>query len=121
MTLVGSKKMVVFDDMEATEKVRVYDKGADIKPGVASYADSIMMRVGDIWIPRIPGGEPLALECDHFLDAINNDTEPLSDGDDGLRVVRVLEAGTASLAQGGGPVAIEQAAGERRVRAEARR
>ncbi len=120
-TIVGSKKMVVFDDMEATEKIRVYDKGADIKPGVESYVDSIMVRVGDIWIPKISGGEPLALECDHFLAAVRNDTEPLTDGPDGLRVVRVLEAGTASLAQGGVPVAIAQGSGERRLRARSRR
>ncbi len=121
MTIVGSKKMVVFDDMEATEKIRVYDKGVDIKPDVESFAESITVRIGDIWIPKIPSGEPLALECEHFLSAIANDTEPLSDGHDGLRVVRVLEAGAASLAQGGVPVAIAQGPGERRVRAESRR
>jgi predicted dehydrogenase len=120
MTIVGSKKMVVFDDMETTEKVRVYDKGADVKSGVESYVESIMVRVGDIWIPKIPSGEPLALECEHFLAAISNDTEPLSDGHDGLRVVRILEAGTASLAQGGVPVAIGPGPGEQPVRAEAR-
>jgi predicted dehydrogenase len=103
MTLVGSKKMVVFDDMEASEKVRVYDKGVDVQKSV-DYVQSITLRTGDILIPKIPAGEPLRTECQHFLDAIENDTAPRSDGADGVRVVKVLEAGSASLARDGEPV-----------------
>ena len=103
VTLVGSKKMVVFDDMAAAEKIRVYDKGAEVK-GVSSYSEAITLRTGDILIPKIPAGEPLRAECEHFIDAIANDTTPRSDGADGLRVVKVLEAGAASLAAGGAPV-----------------
>lgn len=109
ITLVGSRKMVVFDDMEASEKIRVYDKGADVKQGVESYAEAITLRTGDILIPKIPATEPLSLECRHFLDCIREDRRPRSDGPDGLRVVRVLEAGSESLARGGAPVQIPRA------------
>jgi predicted dehydrogenase len=103
VTLVGSQKMVVFDDMEAAEKMRVYDKGATVK-SVNSYAEAVTLRTGDILIPKIPGGEPLKTECLHFIDSIVNDTVPRSDGHDGLRVVKILEAGSESLASGGKPV-----------------
>ena len=80
ITLVGAKKMVVFDDMAAAEKIRIYDKGAEVKDSVDSYAEAITLRTGDITIPKIPGGEPLATECLHFLDAIaHNTTPPLHD------------------------------------------
>jgi len=106
VTLVGEHKMVVFDDMEATEKVRIYDKGADVRRGVESYVEAITLRNGDILIPRVAPGEPLRIECQHFVDCIVNDLSPRSDGMDGLRVVRVLEAGSLSLAQGGEPVSL---------------
>ena len=106
VTLVGSHKMVVFDDMEAAEKIRVYDKGAEVRRTVESYVEAISLRTGDILIPKVPGGEPLYLECRHFIEAIQNDTTPRSDGADGLRVVKVLEAGSASLARGGEPVTL---------------
>ncbi len=104
VTLVGAKKMVVFDDMSAAEKVRIYDKGADVKHDVDNYADAITMRTGDILIPKVQGGEPLGMECKHFIDSILNSTTPRSDGHDGLRVVRALEAGSRSLALGGVPI-----------------
>ncbi len=106
MTLVGSQKMVTFDDMAAAEKVRIYDKGADVKAGVESFAEAISLRVGDITIPKLAGGEPLRTECQHFVDCVREGKAPRSDGLDGLRVVQVLEAGSESLRQGGAPVAI---------------
>jgi len=105
VTLVGSEKMVVFDDMDASEKIRVYDKGAVVK-SVNSYVEAITLRTGDVLIPRIPGGEPLRVECQHFIDCVAGDTAPRSDGADGVRVVKALEAGSASLAAGGEPVAL---------------
>jgi predicted dehydrogenase len=105
VTLVASDKMVVFDDMEASEKVRIYDKGAEIKT-VNSYVEAITLRTGDVLIPRIPSQEPLSLECQHFLDAIIKDQPVRSDGVDGLRVVKVLEAGAKSLAAGGRTVGL---------------
>lgn len=105
MTVVGSEKMVVFDDMEASEKVRVCDKGAAIKHDIStSYAEVISLRFGDIIIPKVPSGEPLALECRHFIDCVLDGTPVRSDGIDGLRVVRVLEAGQKSLKSDGQPV-----------------
>jgi predicted dehydrogenase len=106
VTLVGSQKMVVFDDMEATEKLRIYDKGADVRTGVENYAEAITLRTGDILIPKIATSEPLQAECQHFLDCIVDDVAPRSDGLDGLRVVKVLEAGSASLLQAGAPVSL---------------
>ena len=105
MTVVGSEKMVTFDDMEATEKIRMYDKGAAIKHDITtSYADIISLRFGDIVIPKVPGGEPLALECEHFIDCVLDGKPIRSDGVDGLRVVRVLEAGQKSLKSNGEPI-----------------
>ncbi|NIA21579.1 MAG: Gfo/Idh/MocA family oxidoreductase [Anaerolineaceae bacterium] len=104
MTLVGTKKMATFDDMEPNEKIRVYDKSADVSSGSVGYADAISLRQGDIHIPLVKGGEPLRDECRHFLDSIAGDTTPLSDGRDGLRVVKVLEAASRSLAAGGAPI-----------------
>ncbi len=106
VTLVGDKKMVVFDDMDASEKIRIYDKGADVKLGVDSYVEAVTLRIGDILLPQVPVKEPLMLECQHFVDCIANGQCPRSDGADGLRVVKVLEAGSESLARGGQPVSI---------------
>ncbi len=109
VTLVGEQKMVVFDDMEATEKIRIYDKGAEVRRSVESYVEAITLRNGDILIPHIASGEPLRVECQHFIDCVKNDTKPRSDGEDGLRVVRVLEAGSLSLLRGGEPVGLDVA------------
>ncbi len=105
MTVVGSEKMVTFDDMETTEKIRMYDKGAAIKHDITtSYAEIISLRFGDIVIPKIPSGEPLAIECKHFVDCVLDGLPIRSDGIDGMRVVRVLEAGQKSLKNNGQPV-----------------
>ena len=104
MTVVGSEKMVTFDDMEGTEKIRIYDKAAAIKQDANTYADIISLRFGDIVIPKVPSGEPLGLECSHFVDCVLDDKPILSDGADGLRVVRVLEAGQKSLKSEGKPI-----------------
>ena len=108
MTVVGSEKMVTFDDMEASEKVRIWDKGAAVKKETdASYPEIISLRFGDIVIPKIAGSEPLSLECAHFVDCVLDDKPPKSDGLDGLRVVQILEAGQKSLKNSGGPVKLE--------------
>lgn len=93
MVVVGSKKMLVFDDMQASEKLRIYDKGANLTRGGSATAamQAISVRHGEICIPSISGGEPLDIETRHFVDAVLNDTTPRSDGYDGLRVVRILE------------------------------
>jgi predicted dehydrogenase len=88
-TVVGSRRMATFDDMDLERKVTVYDKGFDEDMG--SYGEYIT-RSGDIWSPRIGNREPLRLECEHFVEAIRTGQAPRSDGEAGLRVVRVLEA-----------------------------
>ncbi len=109
MTVVGPEKMVTFDDMEATEKIRIYDKGAAVRHDITtSYADIISLRFGDIVIPKIPGGEPLSLECEHFIEGVLDNRPIRSDGTDGLRVVQVLEAGQKSLKNQGTPVSPEE-------------
>jgi predicted dehydrogenase len=91
MVLVGSEKMLVFDDMQATEKIRIFDKSACLEGGADGAMNPISVRHGDIVIPRVSAREPLAIETEHFIQSILEDTQPRSDGRDGLRVVRILE------------------------------
>jgi len=98
--------MVTFDDVAPREKLRVYDKGADRQPGYANYAELISMREGDIWIPSIQMTEPLLIECQHFVDSVRDRSEPLTPGQQGLDVVRVLCAGQESIALDGAPVSL---------------
>jgi predicted dehydrogenase len=104
ITLVGSQKMAVFDDGEATEKLRIYDKGAHVNTDYNSFAEYVGLRFGDITMPYIKSAEPLRLECLHFLDCVRRRVQPRSDGLDGLAVVRVLEAAEQSLKRRGEPV-----------------
>lgn len=106
-TIVGARKMVTFDDGDSTEKVRIYDKGADVGLNYETYGEAITLRSGDIVIPRIESVEPLKVECGHFVDCVLQSRVARSDGADGLRVVRVLEAGQRSLETGGAPVALD--------------
>lgn len=104
VTVVGSRKMAVLDDVASTEKVRLYDKGVEIQPGEARYAnyvEAMSIRTGDIEIPRIDMQEPLRLECQHFIDCIRTGQTPRSDGRNGLAVVRLLTAAQQSLRQNG--------------------
>jgi len=110
MTVVGSSQMAVFDDMDPMEKLRIYDKGVEFPNGDFSSRDAALsLRVGDIFIPKIEPLEPLRIECQHFIDCVNNGARPLTDGIDGLQVVRVLEAAERSLNMGGVPVAVNGA------------
>ena len=99
MVVVGSEKMLVFDDMQPTEKIRVFEKKALVSGSASGAIDAIAVRHGDILSPHIPTGEPLAIEVAHFIDAILNNTTPRSDGHDGLRVVRILEEVDRKLRQ----------------------
>ena len=106
LTIVGSKKMVVFDDLESTEKLRIYDKSAQHATDYNTFAEYITLRFGDITIPHVKVDEPLQLECQHFLDCVRERRQPLTDGRNGLRVVKVLEAAQRSLEKNGAPVPI---------------
>ena len=106
LTVVGAKKMVVFDDMEPREKLRIYDKGVDRPPEYGSYGESLAIREGDIFIPKIPNVEPLAAELGHFVRVARGEEAPRAGAEDGVRVVRVLEAASRSLAGGGAPMTL---------------
>jgi predicted dehydrogenase len=102
ITIVGSRKMVVYDDVEPLEKLKVYDKGVDKPEHTDTYGEfQLSYRYGNITIPQIPAQEPLRLECAHFAESILRKQTPRSDGHSGLRVVKVLERAQASLSDGG--------------------
>ncbi|MCY4159007.1 MAG: Gfo/Idh/MocA family oxidoreductase [Bacteroidetes bacterium] len=105
VTLVGSKKMAVIDEMSSAEKVRIYDKGVNT-PEYVGFAESMTMRVGDINIPNIRMSEPLRLECSHFIDCIRTGKTPRSDASNGLAVVRLLDAAQKSLLSGGAKIPV---------------
>lgn len=103
MTVVGSKKMLVYDDIDNEGRLKIYDKGVDrLVSDKNPYGEYQMkLRAGDIVIPKLELYEPLAKECEHFVDCIVNNKNPDTDGENGLRVVKVLEAAQRSLKQNG--------------------
>jgi predicted dehydrogenase len=104
-TVVGAKRMAVFDDIEVTEKLRIYDNYAEVPPA-ATYGEAIQVRFGDILIPRVETSEPLKVECQHFVECVRTRRKPLTDSRSGIRVVRILEAAQRSLEHDGTPVSI---------------
>jgi predicted dehydrogenase len=105
ITIVGSKKMVVFDDMEASEKLKIYDKGVG-STSYSTYGEYLSLRFGDITIPSIKMVEPLRAEAEHFIQCIESRKEPKTGGLDGLKVVKILMAAQESLKGKGLPVAL---------------
>ncbi len=113
-TVVGAKKMALFDDMEPSEKLKIYDRGVDPAAGeFVDFARSLTVRQGDVWIPKLDGAEPLRLECRHFVECVRTRKTPRTDGRDGLRVVKVLAAAQASLEARGAPVRLDALEGTR--------
>jgi len=109
MTFVGSKKMLVYDDIEPNEKVKIYDKRVEKPPHYDTFGEfHHSYHYGDIYSPYIKQDEPLKIECQHFLDCIKTGTPPLSGANQSLRVVQVLEAASESLKNGGGKVELER-------------
>jgi predicted dehydrogenase len=106
-TIVGSKKMAVVDDMEPSEKLRIYDKGFTAQKEYASYGEALAIRGGSVVSPYIKMVEPLKLESQHFIDCIRTEKTPLTDGADGLRVTRVLEAAQISLKEFGRRISLD--------------
>jgi len=105
MTIVGSKQMIVYDDVSANEKIKVFDARVDRPPHYDTFAEfQYAYHYGDIYIPHINQEEPLKTECQHFLDCIKSGEKSLTSGEKGLEVVRILEASSESLKQGGGPI-----------------
>jgi len=101
MTVVGKKKMAVFDDTDPVEKIKIFDKGVETPFTYSNYGEALTLRFGDIFAPNIEMAEPLRLECRHFVDCILEKKQPITDVSFGLDVVRVLDAAQQSLKQSG--------------------
>ncbi|MGA2863551.1 MAG: Gfo/Idh/MocA family oxidoreductase [Verrucomicrobiota bacterium] len=105
MTIVGSKRMIVYDDVAPLEKIRIFDARVERPPHYDTFAEfQYAYHYGDMYAPHIKQEEPLKVECQHFLECIQTGQTPLSSGTRGLEVVKVLEASSASLRQDGNPV-----------------
>jgi predicted dehydrogenase len=104
-TLIGgSSKMIVYDDLEPSEKIKIYDKGITLNEPDGVYKMLVGYRTGDMWAPQLSTTEALRAEAKHFADSIENGTKPLTDGQAGLNIVRILEAAAESLRNRGQPV-----------------
>jgi len=105
MTIVGSRRMIVYDDVAPLEKIRIFDARVESPPHYDTFAEfQYAYHYGDMYVPYIKQEEPLKTECQHFLDCVKHGTPPLTDGKQGLELVRILEASTKSLERGGAPV-----------------
>jgi predicted dehydrogenase len=105
MTIVGTRRMVVYDDLQTHEKIKIYDVRVERPPHYDTFADfHYSYHYGDSYIPHLKQEEPLKTECQHFLDCIEKGTQPLTGGNEGLELVRILEAASNSLKNHGAPV-----------------
>jgi predicted dehydrogenase len=101
-TLIGGKdKMLVWNDLEADEKIKIYDKGVEMTSREGVYDLLVSYRSGDVWAPKVEQTEALRVELGYFLDCINKSEAPINDGEAGLRIVRLLEAADQSLKERG--------------------
>ncbi|WAK00581.1 Gfo/Idh/MocA family protein [Methylobacter sp. YRD-M1] len=106
--LGGSKKMISYDDLEPSEKIKIYDKGVSFTDDPQKiYQMRVGYRTGDMWAPQLDTTEALRVEGEHFVDCIENDKVPLTDGSLGLRVVELIEAATRSMNERGRAVKIK--------------
>jgi len=105
MTIVGTRRMIVYDDVQTNEKIRIYDTRVERPPHHDTFAEfHYSYHYGDMYIPYLKQEEPLRGECQHFLECIEKGIEPLTSGHKGLDLVRILEAASASLKEQGAPV-----------------
>jgi len=105
MTIVGTRRMIVYDDLQTHEKIKIYDVRVERPPHYDTFADfHYSYHYGDSYIPHLKQEEPLKIECQHFLDCIEKGTQPLTGGNEGLELVRILEAASNSLKNHGAPV-----------------
>ena len=113
-TMIGaSQKMIVYDDVEVTEKVRVYDKGISVAPNLESlHQINVSYRTGDMWAPNVPVTEALQVEAEHVIECIEKGVQPITGASAGLRVVRILEAASRSMKQRGMPVELAVGRGQ---------
>ena len=120
MTIVGSKRMVVYDDVAQQEKIRIFDARVERPPHYDTFAEfHYAYHYGDTYAPYLKQEEPLKSECQHFLDCIGESKRPLSCGVRGMELVKILEASSASLRQGGSRIPFVHDGGARDVRAGA--
>jgi predicted dehydrogenase len=119
MTIVGSKRMIVYDDVAQLEKIRIFDVRVERPPHYDTFAEfHYAYHYGDVYVPYIKQEEPLKTECQHFLDCIRENKAPLSNGAQGLEMVRILEASSLSLKQHGSAVRLDQVASLRNQMAD---
>jgi hypothetical protein len=105
MTIVGSRRMVVYDDVAQNDKIKVFDARVETPPHYDTFADfHYAYHYGDVYVPYIKQEEPLKVECQHFLDCISRRATPISGGEQGLELVKILEASSQSLKQKGAAV-----------------
>lgn len=105
MTIVGTRRMIIYDDLQTIEKIRIYDVRVERPPHYDTFAEfQYSYHYGDSYIPHIKQEEPLRGECQHFLDCIERGERPVSDGRQGLELVKILEAASASLKAQGAPI-----------------
>ena len=110
-TLIGgSRKMIVYDDVEATDKVKVYDRGITISNSIANaHQLRIGYRAGDMWAPHLAAKEALQTEAEHFIECVSSGRSPISNGRSGLQVIEILEAASRSIAAQGEPIQLANA------------
>jgi len=107
MTIVGSKRMIVYDDVAQIEKIKIYDARVERPPHYDTFGEfHYAYHYGDMYVPYLKQEEPLKSECQHFLDCIREGISPLTNGRQGLELVRILESSSLSLKQGGAPVSL---------------
>ncbi len=105
MIIVGSKRMIVYNDTEPLEKIKIYDKRVERPPHYDTFAEfHYSYHYGDMYVPYIKQTEPLKVETQHFLDCIREGSKPITSGLEGRQVIQVLEASTESLKNGGSRV-----------------
>jgi predicted dehydrogenase len=105
MAIVGDRRMVLYDDVAPLEKVKIFDARVERPPHYDTFADfQYAYHYGDMYVPHLIHEEPLKVECTHFLECVRTGQLPLSSGEEGLKMVRILEAASASLKDGGAEI-----------------
>ena len=113
MTIVGTRRMIVYDDVEPLEKIKIYDARVDRPPHYNTFAEfTYSYHYGDIYVPYVKQEEPLKVECQHFLDCVTTGATPISNGQRGLELVKILEASSKSLKANGAPIYLNDEAKE---------
>jgi predicted dehydrogenase len=107
MAIVGTQKMIHYDDLEPLQKIRIYDQHVRVPPHYDTYAEfQYAYHYGDMWAPRVEQAEPLKVECQHFIDCICTGDKPITHGEHGLELIQILEAASESLRRDGARVEI---------------